>query len=577
MANKLELTWVGKENEIKVEPRILIENPALSNMSHKTAGQASLFDAENADNFDNMLIHGDNLLALKALESRFAGQVKCIYIDPPYNTGSAFEHYDDNLEHSTWLSLMRPRLKLFQHLLSDDGVILISIDDDECAYLKVLCDEIFERHNFQNMLTIETGEVFGKKAAHIKKSFVKVKDYILVYSKDSNKLKDITPLWTATNEVFDPHYSIYIDESMKKSSLIGILKEKQWIVDIFNTYQIPIRLENVSKVMELDTKFKKYVYDELSNNIYQDQPYTKNISENLANVMKEGEIHNIDGILVFKTKSGSFRYYQAFSNALHCTDDYKSECTRSTARGDLWKNYHIDMRNVDDEGDVKFKSSKKPERLIRDLLKAYTKTNDLILDSFLGSGTTAAVAQKMGRRWIGIEMGDHAYTHCKVRLDKVIDGSDQGGITKSVNWKGGGGYRFYELAPTLVVTDKFGNPVINKEYNADMLAAAMALQEGFTYCPDDTFYWKQGKNENAYIFTTTSHVTADYLASIHSEMQDDEYLVIACKTYDSGIEKLFKNITVKKIPQVLLGRCEFGKNDYSLNIVNMPIVEEEDE
>lgn len=222
-------------------------------------------------------------------------------------------------------------------------------------------------------------------------------------------------------------------------------------------------------------------------------------------------------------------------------------------------------------------STPKPERLIERVLTLATKPGDLVLDSFLGSGTTAAVAQKMGRRWIGIEMGDHAYTHCKVRLDKVIDGSDQGGITKSVNWKGGGGYRFYELAPTLVVTDKFGNPVINKEYNADMLAAAMALQEGFTYCPDDTFYWKQGKNENAYIFTTTSHVTADYLASIHSEMQDDEYLVIACKTYDSGIEKLFKNITVKKIPQVLLGRCEFGKDDYSLNIVNMPTMEEEDE
>lgn len=215
--------------------------------------------------------------------------------------------------------------------------------------------------------------------------------------------------------------------------------------------------------------------------------------------------------------------------------------------------------------------------MIEKILKIASSKGELVLDSFLGSGTTAAVAHKMGRRWIGIEMGDHAYTHCKVRLDKVIDGSDQGGITKSVNWKGGGGYRFYELAPTLVVEDKFGNPIINKDYNADMLAAAMALQEGFTYCPDDTFYWKQGKNENAYIFTTTSHVTADYLASIHSEMQDDEYLVIACKTYDSGIEKLFKNITVKKIPQVLLGRCEFGKNDYSLNIVDMPIVEEEDE
>lgn len=243
----------------------------------------------------------------------------------------------------------------------------------------------------------------------------------------------------------------------------------------------------------------------------------------------------------------------------------------------IWRHEEIPKADLANEGGVDFARSKKPEQLIRRILQISTNPGDLVLDSFLGSGTTAAVAQKMNRRWIGIEMCEHAYTHCKKRLDNVINGTDLAGITKAENWKGGGGYRFYELAPTLVVTDKFGNPVINKEYNADMLAAAMALQEGFTYCPDDTFYWKQGKNENAYIFTTTSHVTADYLASIHSEMQDDEYLVIACKTYDSGIEKLFKNITVKKIPQVLLGRCEFGKNDYSLNIVDMPIVEEEDE
>ena len=135
MANKLELTWVGKENELKIEPRILIENPALSN-------------TVQAENTENMLIHGDNLLALKALESKYAGQVKCIYIDPPYNTGSAFEHYDDNLEHSIWLGLMKPRLEILRHLLSDDGSLWISIDDDEQAYLKVLCDEVFGRSNF---------------------------------------------------------------------------------------------------------------------------------------------------------------------------------------------------------------------------------------------------------------------------------------------------------------------------------------------------------------------------------------------------------------------------------------------
>ena len=219
----------------------------------------------------------------------------------------------------------------------------------------------------------------------------------------------------------------------------------------------------------------------------------------------------------------------------------------------------------------------KPERLIERILTLSSNEGDLVLDSFLGSGTTAAVAHKMGRRYIGIEMGDHAYTHCKVRLDKVISGEDKGGITKSVNWQGGGGYHFYELAPSLVVEDKFGNPIINKEYNADMLAAAMALHEGFTYAPNDNYYWKQGKNENAYIFTTTTHITTEYLSSIESEMQDGEYLIIACRSYDSGSDKLFKNIKIKKIPQVLLDRCEFGKDNYNLNIINVPNVSEDEE
>ena len=147
MANKLELTWYGKENEVKVEPRILVEDKKLS-YSKETTG---LF---NEATFDNALIHGDNLLALKALEKDYAGKIKCIYIDPPYNTGSAFEHYDDNLEHSTWLSLMRDRLVILRNLLCEDGSIWIQIDDEEQAYLKVLCDEIFGRNNFVNMISV---------------------------------------------------------------------------------------------------------------------------------------------------------------------------------------------------------------------------------------------------------------------------------------------------------------------------------------------------------------------------------------------------------------------------------------
>ncbi len=187
----------------------------------------------------------------------------------------------------------------------------------------------------------------------------------------------------------------------------------------------------------------------------------------------------------------------------------------------------------------------------------------------------------MGRKWIGIELGDHCYTHCLPRLQKVVDGSDQGGISKSVEWKGGGGFGFYELASSLLEKDAYGNFIISKEYNASMLAAAMAKQENFRYCPDEAVYWKQGKStENDYIYTTTQYLTVEMLDHIQSEMKAEESLLICCKAFDGACKHQFENITIKKIPQMLLGRCEFNKNDYSLSIVNVPgmgeVAEEEE-
>lgn len=219
----------------------------------------------------------------------------------------------------------------------------------------------------------------------------------------------------------------------------------------------------------------------------------------------------------------------------------------------------------------------KPETLIERIIHIATNPGDLVLDSFLGSGTTAAVAHKMGRRYIGIEMGDHAYTHCKVRLDKVIAGEDPGGITKAQKWQGGGGYHFYELASTLINNDAFGEAVINPDYDVDMLAAAVALHEGFTYQPDSKLFWKQAiGNESSFLFTTTRHLTSDYLDGIASSMANGEYLVIACRSFDKGLDKVYGNITIKKIPQMLLDRCEFGKSDYNLNIVHPPVYEDEE-
>ncbi|OVE73944.1 hypothetical protein BVX94_02400 [bacterium B17] len=223
-------------------------------------------------------------------------------------------------------------------------------------------------------------------------------------------------------------------------------------------------------------------------------------------------------------------------------------------------------------------STPKPERLISYAFRIATNEGDLILDSFLGSGTTASVAHKLRRRWIGIELGDHCETHCLPRLRKVCNAEDTGGISEVAKWEGGGGFKYYELAPSLLKQDSHGNWIFSDEYNADMLAAAMAKHESFKYCPDTDTYWKQGQSsENDFIFTTTSFVQVAFVDKIHEEMQKDEHLLICCKKYSAACSDRYPNIEIKKIPKMLLGKCEFGREDYSLNIVNMPTEEDEPE
>ena len=511
MANRLELTWYGKDEPIRVEPRLLIENTELSNIS-------------NDSDTGNMLIHGDNLLALKALEKDYAGQVKCIYIDPPYNTGSAFEHYDDNLEHSQWLNLMRPRLEILRSLLSDDGFIFVQIDTYEMAYLKVLMDEIFGRKNFVNDI------VWKRKGGSVnpKNRLNNNTDYILWYAK--TEAATITPVYSLNDEETQEYIRkrfTYLDENGRRYRLSPIISP---------TYSPTLVYE-----------YKGYI------------PPKNGWSLSLAKMQQfeqEGRLY------MPKDKSQRIQRKQYL-------DEYKGRPI-----GNLWTDINVINPMSTERRDF---VGQKPECLIERVLMLATQPGDFILDSFLGSGTTAAVAHKMGRRYIGIEMGEHAYTHCKVRLDKVIAGEDQGGITKSADWHGGGGYRFYELAPTLINRDAFGEYVINEKYDADMLAAAIALHEGFQYQPDKNLFWKQSVgNENSYLFVTTRHLNGAYLDSIKDTMQDGEYLIIACKSFDNGIDKAYDNIVIKKIPQMLLRRCEFGKDDYALNIVHPPIYEDEE-
>lgn len=225
------------------------------------------------------------------------------------------------------------------------------------------------------------------------------------------------------------------------------------------------------------------------------------------------------------------------------------------------------MMNLEKKLDNNLFATPKPERLIERILTIASNPGDLVLDSFLGSGTTAAVAQKMGRRWIGVEMGDHIYTHCIPRLHKVIDGEDLGGITKAVNWQGGGGFKFYELASSLIVKDKYGQQIISDKYNADMLAEAMCKILGYHYKPDAEKYWKQGySSEKSFIYTTTMSMQEESLGKLAAEVGDDN-LLICCSAF-IGNKTAYPNITVKKIPAAILKKCEWGREGYPLNLKN---------
>lgn len=527
MANKLELTWVGKEEPIKIEPRLLIEKPELSNTSADPGTE-------------NMLIHGDNLLALKALESKYAGQVKCIYIDPPYNIGAAFEHYDDNLEHSLWLTLIRPRLRILWNLLHNtDGSIWISIDDNEQAYMRVLCDELFGRSNFvaqivwQKRYSRENREAIGD-----------VHEYILVYAKNKENFKANRNLVPMSEDQAKVYKNPNNDPKGRWRTIPITAQAGHATPSQFYTIVTPSGRK----------------FDPPPGNCWRftEEKYKQLVADGRIYFGKDGNSQPTT-IRYLSEVPGVAPWTWWPSEEVGHTDSAKKEILALFGKDNIF-------------------DTPKPETLLERILHIASNPGDLVLDSFLGSGTTAAVAHKMGRRYIGIEMGNHAYTHCKVRLDKVVAGEDAGGITKSAGWQGGGGYRFYELAPTLINKDAFGEAVINPSYDADMLAAAVALHEGFTYQPDSSLFWKQSVgNKNSYLFVTTQHMTAAFLDSIKDSMEEDEYLVIACRSFDGGLDKAYEHIAIKKIPQMLLSRCEFGRENYNLNIVHPPVYDDEED
>lgn len=542
---RLELTWIGKETRPRLEPRILLEDPEKSYHARQRVTDNDLFD--------NRLIFGDNLLALKALEQEFCGKIKCIFIDPPYNTGSAFSHYEDGVEHSIWLSLMRDRLELLRRMLTEDGAIWITIDDNECHYLKILCDEVFGRQNFVANVVWEKKSSSQSNASWLSDSH----DHVLVFAKNKEIWRPARLARTSKQNAIYKQSDEFdgIDASGVKYgrgpwfpgdftiSLTTGQRGRQFAKTGVSSNLYPITTPSGREVFPAKGRC---------------WAYTKDSFERLK---ADNRIH-------FGRTDSSKPTIKRFLSEI---EDQGVVCQTVWHYSDVGENRiaAVEVKAFNENDPF---SAPKPELLLKRILELSTNPTDWVLDSFAGSGTTGAVAHKMGRRWIMVELGEHCHTHIIPRLKMVVDGEDPGGITEPVGWKGGGGFRYFKLAPSLLEKDKWGQWVISKEFNAAMLAEAACKLEGFTYAPSDTLYWQHGHStERDFIYVTTQHLGADQLAQLSDEVGPDRTLLVLCAAFrvsKSGTER-YPNLTVKKIPKQVLSRCEWGHDDYSLKVENL--------
>ena len=525
---KLELTWIGKENRPRLEPRILLEDPEKSYHAEQRNSAK--------DYFDNRLIHGDNLLALKALEQEFAGKIKCIYIDPPYNTGSAFEHYEDGIEHSLWLNMMRDRLEVLRNLLRNDGSIWISIDDNEMPYLRLLLDETFGRRNFVAQCIWQ--KVYSPKSSA--RFLSDMHDYVVCYARDSDVWnRNLLPRSHKQDKAYknpdnDPR------GPWKSSDLSARNYYSQGTYPITTPSGRHIEGPPQGRYWSIS----KNRLDELDN-------------ENRVWWGKNGD--NVPSLKRFLTdvKDGVVPQTIWFYDEVGHNQSAKQ---------------HLKALLPDEE---RLFVTPKPEGLIERIIHIASNRGDWILDSFAGTGTTGAAAQKMSRRWIMVELGDHCDTHIIPRLHKVIDGRDPGGITDVTSWDKGGGFRYYTLAPSLLQEDEFGNWIINKKYNPEMLTEAMCKLEGFNYAPSNDLYWMHGQStESDFIYVTTQTLTREQLVKLSDEVGPNRSLLICCSAFRVRKLEDFPNLTLKKIPLAVMSKCEWGKDDYSLEIASLPAAPE---
>lgn len=558
---KLELTWIGKEKRPRLEPRILLEDQSNSYFANRRIA--------SSDNFDNRLIFGDNLLALKALEQEFSGAVKCVYIDPPFNTQQAFEHYDDGYEHSIWLGLMRDRLEVLRRLLSTDGTLFVHIDDNELGYLIALLDEVFGRANRVSIVTFKQGAATGHKS--INPGVVSTSNFILIYARDKRAWKP-RRVFSARLER-DKRYGQFIENADEPFA-----KWKFTTLTAAFAKHLDLPEKGLKKAVgeEYEERLAEFVIQHAKRVVRLARPDYAAVSGDARSMI---DLSKTRGDVVYRLERAahSDMYFLDGERVLFYSDKLKlidGEYVAGEPLTTIWDD--LLSNNLHNEGGVEFPKGKKPEGLIKRCLDLSTDPGDLVLDSFAGSGTTGATAHKMGRRWIMIELGEHCHTHILPRMRRVIDGEDGAGVTKSMSWKGGGGFRYYRLASSLIVNDRWGNPIVNPEYNAAQLAEALCKLEGFKYAPSNEQWWAHGRSsERDFIFVTTQTLTAEQLQSISEEVGEERSLMVCCAAFHgvnaTRASERWSNITLKKIPKMVLSRCEWGHDDYSLNVANLPM------
>ena len=529
---KLELTWVGKDQRPRLEPRLLLEDPS------KSYGDPTS---------PNMLIRGDNLLALKALEQDFTGEIHCIYNDPPFNTGQAMEDYEDGLEHSIWLTIMRDRLEILHRLLRKDGTIFVHIDDNELGYLIALMDEIFQRENRISIVTFKQGAATGHKS--INPGCVNTSNFVLIYAKDKTAWK---PNRVFTGRDRDKRYSSFIvnrDDDFRfwKFSPLG---------KVF-AQSLSLKPSEAKKKLgeDYEKKLSEFVIQNATKVTRLAQPDYDGVSED-AKGMIDASLAAPTQILHLPREDHSDMYFIGGQRILFYNDKlklvdgvYVAGEPLTTIWDDLLSN------NLHNEGGVELPKGKKPEALIKRVLELSTKPGGWILDSFAGSGTTAAAAHKMRRRWITIEMGIHCDEKILPRLRSVVEGNDPSGITEATKWKGGGGFKYFQLAESLLVADDtLDIYYLNPKYNAEMLIKAICKVENFRYRPRGR--WHGYSSETHFIHVVTQMLNQPYLDMLMNDLGEHDALLIYCTKRDAGLT-VPANVKIKRIPKDLLAKCEF--------------------